>query len=312
MDRPLRLAFMGTPAFAVPTLEALVAAGHDIVAVYSQPPRPAGRGQKEQFSPVHQAALAAGLPVHTPRRLRDGEQHRAFAELALDAAVVVAYGLILPPAILWAPRLGCFNLHASLLPRWRGAAPIQRAIWAGDDQTGLAVMAMSEGLDEGPIVLEEVVPIGERDTAGSLHDRLAALGGPLMVDGLALMAAGRIVPRPQDEDGVTYARKIDKDEAQIDWAAGAVAIDRQVRALNPGPGAFTLWQGARLKVMMVEPLDGVATAGAAPGTVLDDRLTIACGDGAVRLAILQAAGRAVLPADRFLLGARLPPGSRLG
>lgn len=312
MTAPLRLAFMGTPAFAVPTLQALRAAGHEIAAVYSQPPRPAGRGQKEQPSAVHQAALAAGLPVRTPKSLRDPEQQAAFAALVLDAAVVVAYGLILPPAILWAPRLGCFNLHASLLPRWRGAAPIQRAIWARDSQTGLAVMAMSEGLDEGPIVLEETVPLAERETAGSLHDRLAQLGGPLVVDGLALVASGRITPRPQEEDGVTYARKIDKEEARIDWTAGAEAIDAQVRALNPSPGAFTEWQGGRLKILMVEPLDGLETDGVPPGTLLDDRLTVACGDGAVRLLELQAAGRAALPAELFLRGARLPAGSRLG
>lgn len=311
MSLKLRLAFMGTPAFAVPTLQALIAAGHEVVAVYSQPPRPANRGHRLTPSPVHLAAEAAGIPVRTPKSLRDPAEQEEFAALGLDAAVVVAYGLILPAPVLWAPRLGCFNLHASLLPRWRGAAPIQRAIWAGDEETGIAVMAMSEGLDEGPIVLEERVDIGPDDTAGSLHDRLSALGGPLMVDGLALVASGRITPRPQPAEGITYAKKITKDEARIDFAAEAEAVDCQIRALAPSPGAFTEILGERCKVLKAEVLPE-AGHDAAPGTVLDGRLTIACGLGAIRPLVVQRAGKGPVSVEDFLRGFPVPAGAIAG
>ena len=307
----LRLAFMGTPAFAVPTLKALLAAGHEVVAVYSQPPRPANRGHKLTPSPVHQAAEAAGIPVFTPKSLRDPAEQAAFAALQLDAAVVVAYGLILPAAVLWAPRLGCFNLHASLLSRWRGAAPIQRAIWAGDEETGIAVMAMSEGLDEGPIVLEEKVEIGPDDTAGTLHDRLSTLGGPLMVDGLALIASGRVTPRPQAAEGVTYARKIAKDDARLDFTLTAEAVDCQIRALAPAPGAFADLMGERCKILRAEPLPDHAH-GAAPGTVLDDQLTIACGQGAIRPLLVQRPGRSAVSVADLLRGFAVPAGTVLG
>lgn len=302
---------MGTPDFAVPTLKALIDAGHDIAAVYSQPPRPAGRGQKLTPSPVHRAAEAAGIEVRTPRSLRDPAEQAAFAGLNLDAAVVVAYGLILPGAVLWAPRLGCFNLHASILPRWRGAAPIQRAIWAGDDETGVAVMAMSEGLDEGPIVLEQRIDITPADTAGTLHDKLAGIGAPLMVDALALIAAGRVKPRPQEAEGVTYARKITKEDAHLDFSLSADAIDCQVRALAPAPGAYTEILGERCKILRVVPLhDEVHKAKA--GMVLDDRLTVACGRGAVRLALVQRPGKAPMTTADLLNGFRVPVGTVLG
>ncbi|MDD3444686.1 MAG: methionyl-tRNA formyltransferase [Zavarzinia sp.] len=307
----LRLAFMGTPAFAVPTLRALLDAGHEVVAVYSQPPRPANRGHKLTPSPVHQAAEAAGIPVRTPKSLRNADEQKAFADLGLDAAVVVAYGLILPAPVLWAPRLGCFNLHASLLPRWRGAAPIQRAVWAGDEETGIAVMAMSEGLDEGPIVLEERIDIGPDDTAGTIHDRLSALGGPLMVDGLALIATGRVTPRPQPAEGVTYAAKITKDEARLDFSQSAEAVDCQIRALAPSPGAFTEILGERCKVLRAEPLPETGHD-IAPGTTLDDQLTIACGIGALRLLTVQRAGRGPQAAADLLRGFPVPAGTRVG
>lgn len=307
----LRLAFMGTPDFAVPTLKALIDAGHEVVAVYSQPPRPAGRGQKLTPSPVHRAAEEAGIEVRTPRSLRDPAEQAAFAALKLDAAVVVAYGLILPGAVLWAPRLGCFNLHASILPRWRGAAPIQRAIWAGDDETGVAVMAMSEGLDEGPVVLEERIDITAADTAGTIHDRLSLIGGPLMVDALALIAAGRANPRPQETEGVTYARKITKEDAHIDFTVSADAIDCQVRALAPAPGAFCEILGERCKILLVEPLHDEAHKARA-GMVLDDQLTVACGRGAVRLKIIQRPGKAPVTAADLLRGFRVPVGTVLG
>ncbi len=307
----LRLAFMGTPDFAVPTLQALIAAGHEVAAVYSQPPRPANRGHKLTPSPVHRAAEAAGIEVRTPRTLRDVEEQAKFAALGLDAAVVVAYGLILPAAVLWAPRLGCFNLHASILPRWRGAAPIQRAIWAGDDETGVAVMAMSEGLDEGPIVLEERIDIGPADTAGTIHDRLSAIGGPLMVDALALLAAGRARPRPQAAEGITYARKILKEEAKIDFVQPAEAVDCQIRALSPAPGAYTEILGERCKILLAEPLPEEGRD-VVPGTVLDGDLTIACATGAVRPLIVQRAGRGPVSRAEFLRGFAVPAGTVVG
>lgn len=304
----LRLVFMGTPDFAVPALAALIAAGHEIAAVYTQPPRPAGRGHKLQPSPVHRLADAHGIPVRTPRSLRKAEAQEEFAALTADAAVVAAYGLILPPAILEAPRLGCINLHASLLPRWRGAAPIQRAIMAGDAETGITVMQMDEGLDTGGMLLRQSVPIGPEATAGSLHDDLAAIGGPLIVRTLDEVAAGRLRAEPQPDTGITYAEKIDKAEAGIDWSRSAAALDCHIRGLSPFPGAWFEHDGVRIKVLLSEPADGAGE----PGLVLDDRLTVACGEGAVRLKRLQRAGKAAMDVDDYQRGRAISAGTRLG
>ncbi len=298
---------MGTPEFAVPCLEALIAAGHEICAVYSQPPRPAGRGRKARPSPVQRCAEGHGIAVRTPTSLRDAAEQAAFAALEADAAVVVAYGLILPQAILDAPRLGCFNLHASLLPRWRGAAPIQRAIMAGDRETGVAVMRMEAGLDTGPVVLEERVAIGPRTTAGELHDTLAPRGAALMVRALDGIADGRLTPRPQPAEGATYAAKLSPAEGRIPWSLPAVELDRRIRGLSPWPGAFFEWRGTRIKIGRAEPAEGTG----APGTVLDDRLTVACGRGALRLLELQRPGRAMMAARDFLRGYPIPKGATL-
>jgi methionyl-tRNA formyltransferase len=303
----LRLAFMGSPDFAVPALRALHQAGHDIAAVYCQPPRPAGRGQATRPSPVQVAAEALGLPVRTPARLRhDREAHAAFAALELDAAVVAAYGLILPPAMLDAPRRGCLNIHASLLPRWRGAAPIQAAILAGDAETGITIMRMDPGLDTGPMLLRAAVPITPATTAATLHDALSALGARLILRALAEDPP----PVPQPDEGATYAPKLTRADGRIDWTADADAVLRRVRALNPWPGTDTLLGGLVLKVLAAEPAAGQAEAPA--GTVLDARLAVACGTGAVRLLRVQAPGRAAMPADAFLRGHPVPPGTRLG
>jgi methionyl-tRNA formyltransferase len=301
----MRLAFMGSPDFAVPALRALHAAGHDIAAVYAQPPRPAGRGQKETPCPVHRAALDLGLPVRTPARVRrDTAEHDAFAALGLDAAVVAAYGLILPKPMLDAPRHGCLNIHASLLPRWRGAAPIQAAIVAGDAETGITIMRMEEGLDTGPMLLREAVPIGPRATTPEIHDALAAIGAKLILRALAEDPP----PVPQPEAGVTYAPKIAKEDGRLDWMLPAAALDRRVRALNPWPGCFFAHGGETIRVLAAEPADGSG----APGTVLDAAPTIACGEGALRLTRLQRAGRAAMEADAFLRGYALRPGELLG
>jgi methionyl-tRNA formyltransferase len=309
---PLRLVFMGTPDFAVPTLAALAAAGHEIAAVYTQKPRPAGRGQKERPSPVHQAATAAGRPVLTPDSLKGEAALAEFAALAPDAAVVVAYGMILPRAVLAVPRLGCLNLHASLLPRWRGAAPIHRAILAGDAETGVAAMQMEAGLDTGPVLLEARTPIGPRETTPSLHDRLAALGAPLMVEALAGLAAGRLVPRPQAAEGVTYAHKIDKAEGQVDWSQPAAALDRLVRALGAAPGVWFDQAGERVKLREALPVEGAGP----PGTVLaiagNGAPVVACGEGALRLDVLQRPGKGPMAAAELLRGWPLPPGTTLG
>jgi methionyl-tRNA formyltransferase len=304
----LRLAFMGTPDFAVPSLGALIAAGHDIAAVYCQPPRPAGRGHRPVASPVQRAAEAAGIPVRVPERL-DAAAAADFAALALDAAVVAAYGLILPKAVLAAPRLGCVNIHASLLPRWRGAAPIQRALLAGDAETGITIMQMDEGLDTGPMLLKEAVPIGPSMTAQPLQDRLAALGARLILAALEGLAAGRLVPQPQPAAGVTYAKKLRREEAVLDWRRAAASLERQVRAFDPWPGAVFTYAGERIKVLAasVEP----AAAGAAPGTVLDAALAIACGEGTLRLLRLQRPGRAPLAAEAFLRGYPIAAGTAL-
>jgi methionyl-tRNA formyltransferase len=301
----MRLAFMGSPDFAVPALRALHAAGHEIAAVYCQPPRPAGRGQRETPCPVHQAALALGLEVRTPARVRkDAAEHAAFDALDLDAAVVAAYGLILPKAMLDAPRLGCLNIHASLLPRWRGAAPIQAAILAGDAESGVTIMQMEEGLDTGPALLASRTPIGPRTTTPELHDALAAIGAALILRVLAEPPP----PVPQPEAGVTYAPKLTKEDARLDWSADATALDRRVRALNPWPGTVFQHAGEAIRVLAAEPAEG----GGPPGTVLDGAPTIACGQGALRLLRLQRPGRGPLPAADFLRGFPLPPGTLLG
>ena len=299
----LRLAFMGTPDFAVPSFEALRAAGHDVVCVYSQPPRPAGRGHRPQPSPVQQAAEAAGIPVRVPLRL-DAAATAEFAALGLDAAVVAAYGLILPKPVLAAPRLGCFNVHASLLPRWRGAAPIQRAILAGDSETGITIMQMDEGLDTGAMLAAEAVPIGAKTTAQQLHDTLAALGARLLVDTLEGLAQGRVAARPQPAAGATYAKKLRREEGALDWRRPALELERTVRAFDPWPGTWFEQGPDRIRVLAAELAD--AQSGAAPGTVLDDRLAVACGQGALRPLVLQRAGRAPQEVGAFLRGYALP------
>jgi methionyl-tRNA formyltransferase len=304
----LRLAFMGTPDFAVPSLRALVAAGHEVAAVYCQPPRPAGRGHRPQPSPVQQAAEGLGLPARWPARL-DAAAAAEFAALGLDAAVVAAYGLILPKPVLAAPRLGCLNIHASLLPRWRGAAPIQRAILAGDAETGITIMHMDEGLDTGPMLLREALPIGPATTAGALHDDLAALGARLILPALAGVADGRLAARPQPAEGATYARKLRREEGALDWRRPAVMLERAVRAFDPWPGTWFDYAGERIKLLAARL--AAAVPGAAPGTVLDDHLTVACGEGALRLLRLQRPGRAPQAGDAFLRGHAIPAGTLL-
>jgi methionyl-tRNA formyltransferase len=305
----LRLAFMGTPDFSVPALAAVLAAGHDVAAVYCQPPRPSGRGHRTQPSPVHDFALAHGLVVRHPTNLRDAAVQGEFAALGLDAAVVAAYGLILPETILAAPRLGCINIHASLLPRWRGAAPIQRAILAGDEATGVTIMQMDAGLDTGAILLAESVAIGPAATAATLHETLAELGGKLVVAALAGLAGGTLAARPQPAEGVTYAAKLRRDEGRLDWRRPAVELERAVRALNPWPGTWLEIAGERIKILAAAIAPGVA--GSAPGTVLDAALTIACGAGALRPLALQRAGKAAADTAAFLRGFPIAPGQIL-
>ncbi|MFT3809911.1 MAG: methionyl-tRNA formyltransferase [Micropepsaceae bacterium] len=294
----LRLAFMGTPQFSVAPLAALISAGHEIAAVYSQPPRPTGRGHAEQKGAVHAFAEANGIEVRTPKSLRTPEAQQAFAALELDAAVVVAYGLILPKPILDAPRLGCVNIHASLLPRWRGAAPIQRAIMAGDAESGVMTMLMDEGLDTGPVLMAERLPITPDMTGGQLHDALSPLGADLIVRTMAALGRGGISPQPQREDGMTYAAKISKDETRIDWTLDAETIRNRIRGLAPAPAAWTTINGERVKVLKASRTDGAG----APGTALDEALTIACGDGALKLEMLQRPGRAPMAAGDMLRG----------
>jgi methionyl-tRNA formyltransferase len=304
----LRLAFMGSPTFGLPALEALMAAGHEIACVYSQPPRPAGRGRRERPTAVHAFAAERGLNVRTPKSLKDGEQAALFGALNLDAAVVVAYGLILPKPVLDAPRLGAFNLHASLLPRWRGAAPIQRAIMAGDRVTGVQVMRMEEGLDTGPILASAETAIEFDDNAATLHDRLAKLGAPLLIDALARLELGEVQERPQSQAGVCYAHKIAPGDARIDWRRPAREIDCQIRGLAPHPGAWFELAGARVKALHSRLGQGAGS----PGETLDDALLVACGEGALRLLTVQREGRAPLDAKDFLRGTQLPAGTVLG
>ncbi len=307
----LRTAFMGTPDFAAAALEALAHSGHEIACVYTRPPRPAGRGKKLRRSPVHDLALKRGLPVRTPASFKDEAEQQAFAALGLDVAIVAAYGLILPKPVLDAPRLGCVNLHASLLPRWRGAAPIQRAIMAGDAVTGVQVMHMEEGLDTGPVLMQQRVAIADDDTAGSLHDKLAAAAATLLPRALAALETGAVTPQPQGAAGITYAHKIDKAETRLDWTRPAIELERQVRGLSPFPGAWFALETSkgpvRVKVLLAQ-----AEAGrGAPGEVLDGRLLVACGDGALRLTRLQKAGGKAQAADDFLRGASVPKGAVL-
>jgi methionyl-tRNA formyltransferase len=304
----LRLVFMGSPVFARTALEALIDAGHEIVCVYSQPARPAGRGQQERPTPVAAFAAERGLEVRTPKSLKRAEEQAAFAALNADAAIVVAYGLILPKPILDAPRLGCFNLHGSLLPRWRGAAPIQRAIMAGDRVTGVQVMRMEEGLDTGPVLSSVETPIEWEDNASTLHDRLASLGAKLLRDTVDALERGETRETPQPEAGVTYAHKLTAADARIDWSKPAREVDGQIRGLSPHPGAWFELNGARVKALDSR----IGLGEGAPGEVLDDALLIACGEGAVRLLRVQREGKAALPAADFLRGIPIPAGGRVG
>ena len=301
----MRVIFMGTPEFSVPVLEALVAAGHEIACVYCQPPRPAGRGKKDRPTPVHARALELGLEVRHPVSLKGEAAQAEFAALEADVAVVVAYGLILPQAVLDAPRFGCLNIHASLLPRWRGAAPIHRAIMAGDAETGVCIMQMEAGLDTGPVLLREAVEIGAEEVTAGLHDRLSELGARLIVE--ALERLPELEPEVQPEVGVTYASKIDKGEARVDWSRPADEVDRLIRGLSPFPGAFVEVEGERLKLLASRLGDGQGR----PGEVLDDALTVACGQGAVQLLRLQRAGKGAQDAEEFLRGRPLLKGSQL-
>jgi methionyl-tRNA formyltransferase len=310
---PLRLVFMGTPDFAVPTLAAIVARRHDVAAVFTRASQPAGRGMELRPSPVEREARRLGIAVLTPNTLRSAEAQDALRAHSADAAVVVAYGLILPRPILDAPRFGCFNLHASALPRWRGAAPINRAIMAGDVETGVVVMQMAEGLDTGPVAMTTRIAIGPDMTAGELHDELARRGADLMVGALDALEHGSLDLTPQPQDGVTYAAKVDKSETRIDWTRPWKAVHDHCRGLSPHPGAwFELPDSgalpARVKVLRTSRGAGAAT----PGTVIDDKLTVACGDGAVRILELQRAGRQPMGAEEFLRGTPLAIGTRLG
>ncbi len=301
----MRIIFMGTPDFSVPVLDALVAAGHEIVCVYCQPPRPAGRGKKDRPSPVQTRAEALGLLVRYPTSLKSSTEHAAFAALDADVAVVVAYGLILPQVVLDAPSRGCLNIHASLLPRWRGAAPIHRAIMAGDTDTGVCIMQMDAGLDTGSVLLREVTPIDVDETTAMLHDRLSMMGAKTIVT--ALDRLDDLKAEPQMDTGVTYASKIDKAEARLDWAMPAHKVDQLIRGLSPFPGAWFEHDGARIKVLGSTLANGTGV----PGEVLDNSLRVACGDGAVQLTRLQRAGKAAQDADDFQRGACITLGTRL-
>lgn len=305
----MRLAFLGTPDIAATCLAALVEAGHEIVAVYSQPPAPRGRGQALKPSATQAYALAQGLATRTPASMRDPTEIAAFAALGLDAAVVVAFGQILPAAVLDAPRLGAFNLHASLLPRWRGAAPIQRAIMAGDSQTGVQVMRMTEGLDEGPILATTTLRIDALETAGTLHDRLALAGAELLVNTLTEIAAGRFVETRQADEGTTYAKKIRPKEARLDWAKPATEVDQKIRGLSPFPGAWFEVRSDKGPVRVKALLSRVEEASGPPGQALDDKLLIACSHGAVRLLRVQRQGKGPQDAADFLRGLPLPTGT---
>lgn len=302
----LRIAFMGTPDFSVAPLQALIDAGHDVVAVYSQPPRPAGRGKKLRPGPVHQFADGAGIPVFTPTTLKGENEQAAFADLNLDVAVVVAYGLLLPKAILEAPKYGCVNIHASLLPRWRGAAPIHRAIMSGDAETGICLMQMDEGLDTGPVLVRESLSIEPHDTTATLHDKLATLGAEMISPAVEGLAADTLSAVTQSNEGVTYAKKIEKEEARIDWSISALEIDRLVRGLNPFPGAWFSVDGTRIKVLSGKVLE---ISAAQFGRTLDDRLTISTGDGAYQVTKAQRAGKGAMGVCDLVKGFPVPKGT---
>jgi methionyl-tRNA formyltransferase len=302
----LRLAFLGSSDFATPGLTALMGTGHDVACVYTQPPRPAGRGKALRETPVARVAHARGLEVRTPKSLKRAAEQEAFAALKLDVGVVIAYGLMLPAPILAAPRLGCVNVHGSLLPRWRGAAPIPRAIMAGDRETGVMTMQMDEGLDTGPIYAAAATPIDADDTAGSLHDRLAQLGARLLVDTLAALEAGTARAAPQPEEGAVYASKITPEETRIDWSRPAREVDCMIRGLSPLPGAWFEHEGVRVKALASR----LSAGEGAPGEALDDALRIACGSGAIRLERVQRAGKAAMSGEEFLRGAPVGAGAR--
>jgi len=308
----MRIAFLGTPDFAVAALQALMTTPHQVVMVYAQPPAPRGRGQDLRPSPVQACAEAAGIPVRTPASMRDPAEIEAFTALDLDLAVVAAFGQILPGAVLDAPRRGSINLHASLLPRWRGAAPIQRAIMAGDRQTGLCIMRMTEGLDEGPVLLSDTLRIDALETAGTLHDRLADLGARLVVEAVHGLEQGTLSPAPQPEDGVTYAKKIRPKEAHINWTRPAEEVDRRIRGLSPFPGAWFTAPSDKGPIRIKALLSRAEDAEGEAGTVLDNDLLIACGAGSVRLLRAQREGRAAQDAETFLRGFRLPAGAKVG
>ncbi|MES0827845.1 methionyl-tRNA formyltransferase [Ruegeria sp. SCP11] len=301
----MRVVFMGTPDFSVPVLDALVEAGHEIAAVYCQPPRPAGRGKKDRPTPVHARAEALGLEVRHPVSLKSPEEQNAFASLNADVAVVVAYGLLLPQPVLDAPVQGCLNIHASLLPRWRGAAPIHRAIMSGDHETGICIMQMEAGLDTGPVLLRQATPIKSEETTAQLHDRLSEMGADLIVE--ALNRLPEMTPEPQPDDGVTYASKIDKAEARVDWTRPAAEVDRQIRGLSPFPGAWTMIEGDRVKLLASRLAEGQG----APGEVLNDTLRVTCGEGAIDLLRLQRAGKGAQDTETFLRGWPVVAGTRL-
>jgi methionyl-tRNA formyltransferase len=305
----LTLAFMGTAAFGLPALEAIAAAGHDIACVYTRAPKPAGRGYGVRRTPIHDAAERLRIPVRTPASLKDQAEQAAFSALGLDAAVVAAYGLILPKAILDAPRLGCLNIHGSLLPRWRGAAPVERAILAGDAESGVTIMQMDEGLDTGAMLLKDSCAIDSM-TAGELHDRLSAMGAKLIGPALDGVASGTLKPVPQPDAGATYAKKIEPADARLDWREDAQALERRVRAFMPRPGAWFVHNGARIKVFGAEVERSARDA--APGTVLDNALLIQCGADALRLTLLQREGKGKMGTDAFLRGFAVAPGERLG
>ncbi len=309
MIHPLDLIFMGTPDFAATILTGLIDAGHRVRVVYTQPPRPAGRGHRVHSSPVGALAEQRRIEVRCPTTLRDPEAQAEFAAIPADAAVVAAYGLILPAAILSAPRHGCLNVHASLLPRWRGAAPIQRALLAGDSETGITIMQMDEGLDTGPIVLQEAIPIAPKVTSGELSERLAALGARLILDTLDGVAQGTLIARPQPSAGTTYAAKLRREEARLDWRLPATQLERQVRAFDPWPGAYFYGRGERIRVLLADA-DPQSVA-APPGTVLDENLSVACSVGVLRPLRLQRPGRGALDTAAFLRGFALMPGTLL-
>lgn len=307
----MRIIFMGTPAFSVPILDALEA-DHDVVAVYCQPPSVSGRGQKQRLSEVHARAVELGLPVKTPKSLKSKVEQDAFAEFRADVAVVAAYGLILPQAILDAPSLGCLNVHASLLPRWRGAAPIQRAVMAGDLETGVTIMQMDAGLDTGAMLLKEAVPLNDAVTAGEVHDVLSEMGARLIVNGLNDLAAGTLSGEPQPEDGVTYASKIDKAEAAISFDRPAQEVVRHIHGLSPFPGAFVELDGQRIKILRAEVVANQPDSDSFPGELIDNSFTIACETGAVRPVQVQRAGKGPVDVAAFLRGFELRPGASVG